>query len=197
LRFEESAEGFEFSMADGQINRASKQKMGEFQETNFERAIFRINAPGMSLKRTDSDYLSDREMNVEQLKDRIKEYQKQDPVRNARNINSLRVEIHKKYSIPAASIVFAILGMVLGQMVRASGLGVAAGYSIFFFLIYWVFLIGGEDMADRGRVGPGTAMWLPNAIFFTLALFMLWWERRGIKQTPMEALKRLFAHKKR
>jgi lipopolysaccharide export system permease protein len=193
LRYAETIEGFEFTMADGQISRASKLKNGEFQETDFARAIFRITAPGMSLKRTDSDYLGDREMNIFQLRQKIREHEKQDAKRNARSINSMWVEINKKFSIPAACLVFAILGTVLGQMVRASGLGVAAGYSIFFFLIYWVFLIGGEDLADRGRIAPWVAMWSPNALFFLLAMVMLWWERRGLKQTPMELLKRLFA----
>ena len=49
----------------------------------------------------------------------------------------------------------------------------AIGLSILFFLVYYVFLIGGEKMADRGLVAPGVAMWAPNVIFGVLALFLL------------------------
>jgi len=34
-------------------------------------------------------------------------------------------------------------------MTKRGGFGVAASISLFFFLIYWAFLIGGEKLADR------------------------------------------------
>ncbi|MBI5058378.1 LptF/LptG family permease [candidate division KSB1 bacterium] len=179
LRYSEAAEGFEFALTDGQIERQSKKKPAEYQQTDFERAIFRISAPEMSLKRTESNWRGDREMNVGQLRGRIVEYELRDPVNLHRDIDKLKVELHKKFSIPAACIVFAFLGMIIGQWVRKSGLGVSAGYSIFFFLIYWVFLIGGEDLADRDRLDPWLAMWAPNILFFGLALVLFWQERRG------------------
>ena len=39
-------------------------------------------------------------------------------------------------------------------MVRKGGFGVAAGISLFFFLIYWAFLIGGEKLSERGFFSP-------------------------------------------
>jgi lipopolysaccharide export system permease protein len=179
LRYSEASESFEFALTGGQIERQSKKKPQEYQVTDFERAIFRISAPEMSLRRTESNWRGDREMNVAQLYARIAEYEIRDPVNMHRDIDKLKVELHKKFSIPAACIVFAFLGMIIGQWVRKSGLGVSAGYSIFFFLVYWVFLIGGEDLADRDRVSPWLAMWAPNILFMALALVLFWQERRG------------------
>lgn len=179
LRFEEAAEAFEFLLNDGQIIRTSRRNPGEFQRTDFKRAVFRIDAPGIALRRTDSDWKGDRELDVAGLLARIREYEEKDADRHRRSINSLKVEVHKKFSIPAACIVFAILGTMLGQIVRKSGLGVSAGYSIAFFLVYWIFLIGGEDLADRGAIRPWMAMWAPNIIFFVIGLILLWIERRG------------------
>jgi lipopolysaccharide export system permease protein len=179
LRYDEAAEGFQFALTQGQIERVSKKRNAEFQITQFDSAVFRISAPEMSLKRTDTNWRGDREMNVSQLLARIQEYRQRDSVAMAKDIGKLQVEVHKKFSIPAACIVFALLGMVVGQWVKKSGLGVSAGYSIFFFLIYWVFLIGGEDFADRGRVAPWIAMWAPNVLFGSVALFLFWRERRG------------------
>lgn len=78
--------------------------------------------------------------------------------------NALNVEIQKKYSIPAACIVFVLIGVPLGVRSRHGGLAVGGGLSILFFLLYWAFLIGGEQLSDRRFMQPWLAMWLPNII---------------------------------
>jgi lipopolysaccharide export system permease protein len=195
LKYNENIESFEFFLRDGQILRTSKQKSNDYQETNYKRAIFRIEATDVALRRTQSDWLGEREMNVPQLVRKIHAFEAQTPIRNRREINTLKVELNKKFSIPAACIIFAILGMMLGQWVKRSGLGVSAGYSIFLFLIYWIFLIGGEDLADRGRVTPWLAMWAPNILFFSLGLYLVWRERRGSFALPAHVFKTLFARR--
>ena len=77
-------------------------------------------------------------------------------------INKYWVEIHKKYSLPAACIVFVLIGAPLGVMTRRGGFGMAASISLFFFLIYWAFLIGGEKLADRNLLSPFLGMWSAN-----------------------------------
>lgn len=195
LRYEESIESFEFLLRDGQIDRASRKKATESQTTEFARAVFRISAPEMSLKRTESSWRSERELNTAQLLDRLKQTKTQTGD-HRKEIASLQVEIHKKFSIPAACLIFAILGAVLGQWVKKSGLGVSAGYSIFFFLVYWVFLISGEDLADRGRVTPWIAMWTPNVIFMTLGILLILRERRGQVTLPIDRIQRFLARRR-
>lgn len=80
-----------------------------------------------------------------------------------RSINKDMVEVHKKYSIPAACLVFVLVGAPLGTMARQRGLG-AAALSIVFFLVYWACLIGGETLADRQIVSAFWAMWSPNIL---------------------------------
>ena len=81
-----------------------------------------------------------------------------------RSMSALWVEIHKKYSIPVACIVFVLVGAPLGIMARQGGLAFGGGMSLVFFLIYWAFLIGGEQLADRQLIGPAVAMWSPNVV---------------------------------
>ena len=85
--------------------------------------------------------------------------------RRAGRINEYLVEIHKKLSIPAACLVFALVGAPLGALIRRRGAAVSVGISLFFFWIYWMFLIGGEELADRGYIPPPLAMWAPNLVF--------------------------------
>jgi len=98
---------------------------------------------------------------------------------NQKATNKYLVEIHKKVSIPFASIVFVLVGAPLGIMARKGSMGVAISLSIGFFLVYWAFLIGGEDLADRMLIGPETAMWAPNLVVGLSGLYLTW---RAVKE---------------
>ncbi len=89
-----------------------------------------------------------------------------------RSINSLMVEVHKKYSIPAACIVFVLIGAPLGVMTRKGNLGISGGISVVFFLIYWIFLIGGEELADRQYITPFWAMWAANIFVGAAGIYL-------------------------
>lgn len=79
-------------------------------------------------------------------------------------INGYQVEIHKKYAIPIACLVFILIGGPLGMTIRRSGMGLSVGVSLIFFLIYWVCLIGGEELANRNLLSPILAMWGANIL---------------------------------
>ena len=89
-----------------------------------------------------------------------------------RQIYKFEVEIYKKYSIPFACIVFVLIGAPLGIRARKGSLGVGVAFSIGFFLLYWVCLIGGEDLADRQLVKPWMAMWFPNIVVGAFGIYM-------------------------
>jgi lipopolysaccharide export system permease protein len=97
-------------------------------------------------------------------------------------INRYMVEIHKKFSIPFASLVFILIGAPLGIAARRGSLGVGATLSIIFFLIYWAFLMLGEDLADRELLTPFWAMWFPNILIGTTGFYMTW---RTVKETTI------------
>ena len=90
-----------------------------------------------------------------------------------KQIDRYRVEINKKYALPAACIIFILLGAPLGVMVRKGGFGMAASISLFFFVIYWAFLIGGEKLADRDMLSPFWGMWAANVLLGIVGLLLL------------------------
>ena len=81
-----------------------------------------------------------------------------------RSWNKYAVEIHKKFSLPVACILFVLVGAPLGTLSQRGGFTVAITVGFGFFLIYYIFLIGGEEMADRNIVSPIIGMWTPNAL---------------------------------
>ncbi|MFA3782965.1 LptF/LptG family permease [Melioribacteraceae bacterium 4301-Me] len=89
-----------------------------------------------------------------------------------RQMDSYWVEIHKKYSIPFACIVFVLIGAPIGTMIRKGGFGIASGISLIFFLIYWAFLIGGEKLADRDLLSPFWGMWSANVVFLLFGIYL-------------------------
>ena len=92
---------------------------------------------------------------------------------NAQAADAYWVEIHKKFSIPFACVVFVLLGAPLGALLRRRGAAVSVGISLAFFWAYWMFLIGGEELADRGYLSPALSMWAPNLVFGALGILLL------------------------
>jgi len=87
-------------------------------------------------------------------------------------INKYSVEVHKKFSIPVACFIFILLGTPLGIMAKNSNMSVSIAISILFFIVYWSFLIAGEDFADRGRFNPALSMWAPNIFLGMIAFYL-------------------------
>jgi len=89
------------------------------------------------------------------------------------------VEIEKKLAISAACVIFALLGVPLAIRFPRGGVGLVIGTSLAVFSVYYVGLIGGEELGDRLIVPPFFAMWTPNLIFLAVSLPLLWTVRRA------------------
>jgi lipopolysaccharide export system permease protein len=105
------------------------------------------------------------QMAIETKREELESYRSQ--------INRLWVEVHKKYSIPFSCIIFVLLGAPLAIRSGKKGMTMSIGLSILFFLVYYIFLMSGEKLADRGFMQPWLSMWLANIIFFVIALFLI------------------------
>ena len=86
-----------------------------------------------------------------------------------RRAAGLSVEVHKKFALPVACVVFVLIGAPIGMRVRRAGPGVAF-VSIGFFLFYYICLIGGEELANRLMLPPWFAMWMANIVLGLIGL---------------------------
>ncbi|MCK4965937.1 LptF/LptG family permease [bacterium] len=111
--------------------------------------------------------------------------------------NRFEVEIQKKYSIPAACIVFVLIGMPIGIMSRKSVILIGGLFSLLLFVIYWGFLIGGESLSDRGLVPAFWAMWTPNIIIGIIGIFLLIHISKEQTVLSFTFLKKLFPFRKK
>ncbi len=84
------------------------------------------------------------------------------------------VEVHKKWAISVACLVFALVGIPMALRFPRGGMGLVIGGGLAVFAIYYVGLIAGEGLGNNDIVDPWVAMWAPNIIFGTLGLFGLY-----------------------
>ena len=194
LEFSYEHSQFLLTLYNGTIHRMERLNPGKYQKTEFKVTRFRMDAPNMMLERRESGYRSDREQSSGQMMVMVRKM-RAEPKPNLRRINMFMVEIHKKYSIPAACLVFSIVAVPIGIMFRSGGLGVSGGLAIVFFLIYWMCLIGGEDLADRSFVSPWLSMWFPNILILTLGVFLIIRNVKGHSLLDLAVLKKFIPKK--
>jgi len=92
---------------------------------------------------------------------------------NTAKYNRYMVAYHKKYSLSLACFVFVMVGAPLGVLARRGGFGVGAAMSLLFFVLYWMLMIAGEKMAERGLLDPMLAMWLGNMVMMAIGLWLM------------------------
>lgn len=89
------------------------------------------------------------------------------------------VEIWKKISIPAACVVFVLIGIPIAVRYHRGGVSMVVGVSFLVFTAYYVALIGGESIADQELLSPFWAMWAPNILFLFVGIATFYHSRRA------------------
>jgi lipopolysaccharide export system permease protein len=87
-----------------------------------------------------------------------------------RDRNRYDVEIQKKFSLAAACVIFVLIGAPVALRFPRGGVGLVIGVSFAIFGLYYVGLIGGESLADKGYLPPWVAMWAANIILLIVGL---------------------------
>ncbi|MDF1502574.1 LptF/LptG family permease [Roseisolibacter sp. H3M3-2] len=87
-------------------------------------------------------------------------------------MNGYDIEIHKKFALAVACIVFVLLGAPVALRFPRGGVGLVIGMSLFVFALYYCFLIAGEELATRGYLPPWISMWAANALFGAVGLLL-------------------------
>ena len=81
------------------------------------------------------------------------------------------IELHKKYTLSFACIIFFFIGAPLGAIIRKGGLGMPLVISVFLFIFYYIIDNTGYKMARDGHVAVWEGMWLSSAVLLPLGIF--------------------------
>lgn len=77
-----------------------------------------------------------------------------------------------KFTVPFASVLFAILGIPLGLKPARGGQSERFGVAIALFFFYYALMRVGENLAQSGRLASFPAMCIPDLLFALVALWL-------------------------
>jgi LPS export ABC transporter permease LptF/LPS export ABC transporter permease LptG len=154
-------------LLNGIVHETAPQALKTYRQTGFR--SYDLTLPlDNPLAREAEAPKGDREMSVGELRDTIARTRAA-----GGSTNPYLVEIHKKYAIPSACLIFAVIGVPLGIRAHRAGRWAAFVAVLPIFLFYYIFLTLGETMADRNRVPAWLAMWGPNLLAAVIGLYLL------------------------
>ena len=117
--------------------------------------------------------MKDREMSIKELRNKIKRVKGE-----GKNAGPELVELHFKFAIPFAALIFGLIGIPLGVQRTQSGRSWGFLLCIFILLLYYILYSVGKDLGTSGVIPPVLAAWLPNFIFGILGFYLLIKEAR-------------------
>lgn len=230
MKFIDNGQTVQFTLYNGELHMLDARDPANYRKIDFKEQVINVGGVGSELRRSESTFRTDREMNIAQMKEVVVRadsaimpfrQRTEKSIENKLNflfsdslkypsdstltdsaaltllkvdmqglylklkregeqineqkktVHKYQIEIYKKYSIPAASFAFILIGAPLGILSRRGGMGVAVTISLLLFTVYWAFLIGGEDLSDRGYISPFWAMWSANILVGGIGLYLL------------------------
>ena len=134
-----------------------------FQKTDF--TVYDVSLNFTNLGEVRPREKDPKEMTLAELSDRISE-------RRAAHQPAYeeQIELHRKFSIPFACIVFMLVGIPLSippsRAVRSRGFSM----SLVLIFLYYIPLTVGQTVAEKGYVPAALGLWSPNLLFLALGL---------------------------
>jgi LPS export ABC transporter permease LptF/LPS export ABC transporter permease LptG len=89
------------------------------------------------------------------------------------NVIQARIELHQRLALPPACFLLALIGIPLGVSSRKGGKSGAFVITVALAFVYWMGLIAANGLAKQQKLPVGIAMWIPNAIFAVVGVFLL------------------------
>ncbi|HMA54991.1 MAG TPA: LptF/LptG family permease, partial [Acidobacteriota bacterium] len=151
-------------LVNGRVYSGPLAAPGEDTVTTFERLEEEIDVEGFFPSVSNEKRV--REKDIGELIRDLKALEAAGPgvTPGARQIRGHRVEIHKKLALPAACLVFALLGLPLGVMTGRGGRTGGFSLGLVIILLYYALITAGEKMAMDGRLSAFLGMWGPDLI---------------------------------
>jgi len=164
-------------LEDGAQHTTKPGDAAAYEVVRFKQLVLGLN-PDTVFPRT-GPARGDRELTVAELRGKIAEFEARgQPVHNQ------IIEIQKKFSIPIACVVFAIVGVGLGISNRRGGHKIASfvlGIGVIF--LYYMVMFLAHSMTKGGLMPAWLAMWMPNVVLGAAGIALLVSRTRGVDQT--------------
>jgi LPS export ABC transporter permease LptG/LPS export ABC transporter permease LptF len=84
------------------------------------------------------------------------------------------IELHSRFSYPAACLVLMLVGVPLGVASRRGGKSSGFVFTILLVLLYYVLSYTGIALGKQNRLSAFSAVWSANLLFAGTGIFLLW-----------------------
>jgi LPS export ABC transporter permease LptF/LPS export ABC transporter permease LptG len=171
-----------FHLEDGTQQEMIPQAKEQYSITTFETTEIPIQLPSSS-DRAPRDMLPTAELGLrdllknaaleQQAAERIRHY---DPATaGSRQLASryYQIEFQRRFALPAACLVLAMVGIPLGLSARKGGKSTGFVLTILLVFVYYFFSLTGVSLSRQGKVTPWEGIWAGNIFFFLCGLVLL------------------------
>ena len=86
--------------------------------------------------------------------------------------NMYWIEFHRKFALTYAIIVLFFVGAPLGAIIRKGGFGAPVVIAAVVFMLYFILISIGENLANTKVLSPFWGMWLGGLFFTPVAIFI-------------------------
>ena len=119
------------------------------------------------------DY-SDKVVNMEVMDYfELNEFIAKEELKGSENIKFYYVEKHLRVSFPFATLILTVIGAALSSRKVRGGMGIHLAVGITLSFTYIIFMQISTVFATFGALSPLVAVWIPNMIFFIIAVYLV------------------------
>lgn len=179
----ESPERVRFHLEDGTQQELIPKAKDQYSVTTFESTDLPIELPSAT-DRGPRDLLPVGELSLRELLRNARREQlvgaflvKIDPISSSYDYLKSRyylIEFHRRFVLPAACLVLALVGIPLGLSAHKGGRSAGFVLTILLVFVYYFFSLVGMSLARQGKFTPWLGVWAGNIFFFLCGLFLLW-----------------------
>jgi LPS export ABC transporter permease LptF/LPS export ABC transporter permease LptG len=88
------------------------------------------------------------------------------------------IEFYRRFALPTACIVLALVGFPLGLSAKKGGKSAGFVLTIVLVFAYYFVSLFGVSLARQGKVPPALGVWMADVAFLACAAFLLWRSER-------------------
>lgn len=121
------------------------------------------------------EHLTTRVISVDHMGFRqLRQFIENSRIRGSENILFYEVEKHKRLAYPFATVILTIIGVALSSRKVRGGVGLHIAMGLLASFTYILFMKFSETFATNGNLQPVVAVWIPNASYLILGLWLLY-----------------------
>ncbi|MBP1727852.1 MAG: lptF [Deltaproteobacteria bacterium] len=161
FEMEEKEQKMRLHLFDGSIHQSRPQGI-------YRQVAFQEYALSVDLAKTMSSFeKNETEMSLAEIRQNL-----QKGGFNRKLTLDMGIEQHRRFAVPFACFIFALVAMPLGIHNRRSGKSAGFSLSIAVLLVYYIMQSFGKALAGKDLLPLAVAVWLPNFIFLSAGSYL-------------------------